>query len=178
MEILNFESNGSNRSPKKRARIATVIGGAFLLAAVGSTFAANVTINTSNSLEYGQGLTQAAACNPSIKIIPTNKFVNSAGGGAFYLETLTVQDTTTATAVGIGLGNCDGKTSSASAATGNALQLAVDIIQRAQSLHTHATWLVLHPAHQGSATLYRPGLSSVDSVLSPTTPHHFAVIDL
>ena len=126
MEILNFESNGSNRSPKKRARIATVIGGAFLLAAVGSTFAANVTINTTNTLEYGQGLTQAAACNPSLKIIPTNKFVNAAGGGAFYLETLTVQDTTTATAVGIGLGNCAGKTLRVTAFgdTGNALNLS------------------------------------------------------
>ena len=126
MEILNFESNGSNRSPKKRARLATIIGGAFLFAAIGSTFAANVTINTSNTLEYGQGLTQAAACNPSLKIIPTNKFTNSAGGGAFYLETLTVQDTTTATAVGVGLGNCAGKTLRVTAYgdTGNALNLS------------------------------------------------------
>ena len=61
MEILNFESNGSNRSPKKRARIATIIGGAFLLAAIGSTFAANVTINGGSAIEYGQGLTQATA---------------------------------------------------------------------------------------------------------------------
>ena len=66
MEILNFYSNGSNRSPKKRARIATIIGGAFLMAAVGSTFAANITINTSNSLEYGQGLTQAVACESTV----------------------------------------------------------------------------------------------------------------
>ena len=126
MEILNFDSNGSNRSPKKRARIATIIGGAFLLAAVGSTFAANVTINTTNTLEYGQGLTQAAACNPSLLIIPTNKFVNAAGGGAFYLETVTVKDTTTATAVGVGLGNCDGKTLRVTAYgnTGNALNLS------------------------------------------------------
>ena len=126
MEILNFDSNGSNRSPKKRARIATVIGGAFLLAAVGSTFAANITINTTDSLEYGQGVTQAAACNPSLRIIPTNKFVNAAGGGAFYLETITVQDTTTATAVGVGLGNCAGKTLRITAYgnTGSALNLS------------------------------------------------------
>jgi hypothetical protein len=126
MEILNFDSNGSNRSPKKRARLATIVGGAFLFAAIGSTFAANVTINTTNTLEYGQGLTQAAACNPSLKIIPTNKFVNTAGGGAFYLETVTVQDTTTATAAGIGLGNCAGKTIRVTAYgdTGNALNLS------------------------------------------------------
>jgi hypothetical protein len=126
MEILNFESNGSNRSPKKRGRIATIIGGAFLFAAVGSTFAANITINTNNSIEYAQGLTQAAACNPSLLVVPTNKFVNSSGGGSFFLETLTVQDTTSATAAGIGLGNCAGKTIRIAAYgnTGSALNLS------------------------------------------------------
>jgi hypothetical protein len=110
MEILNFDSNGSGRSPKKRARLVTIIGGAFLFAAVGSTFAANITINTSNSLEYAQGITQATACNPSLLIQPANRFINSAGGGSFALETITVSDTTSATAAGVGLGNCNGKT--------------------------------------------------------------------
>ena len=82
MEILNFDSNGSSRSPKKRARIATIIGGAFLLAAVGSTFAANITINSTDSLEYGQGLTQAVACEGTINVTPVNRFVNSAAGEA------------------------------------------------------------------------------------------------
>jgi hypothetical protein len=126
MEILNFEGNGSNRSPKKRGRLVTIIGGAFLFAAVGSTFAANITINTDDSIEYAQGLTQAVACNPSVLILPTNEFVNSAGGGAFFLETLTVQDTSSATAVGVGLGNCDGKTLRLAAYgnTGSALNLS------------------------------------------------------
>jgi len=108
MEILNFESNGSNRSPKKRARIATVIGGAFLLAAIGSTFAANITINTTDSLEYGQGLTQAVACESTISVTPVNRFINSAGGGAFYLETITVTDTETVSN-STGLSKCIGK---------------------------------------------------------------------
>ncbi len=108
MEILNFESNGSNRSPKKRGRIATIIGGAFLFAAIGSTFAANVTINSGSAIEYGQGLTQATACSDSIKITPTNHYVNTAGsGGSFYVDTITVTDTRTAT--NAGLGNCVGK---------------------------------------------------------------------
>jgi hypothetical protein len=108
MEILNFESNGSNRSPKKRARLVTIIGGAFLFAAVGSTFAANITINTSNSLEFGQGLTQAVACESTISVTPINRFVNSAGGGAFYLETITVTDTETVSS-STGLSKCIGK---------------------------------------------------------------------
>ena len=122
MEILNFESNGSNRSPKKRARIATIIGGAFLFAAIGSTFAANITINTSNSLEYGQGLTQAVACESTISVTPVNRFINSANGGAFYLETITVTDTETVSN-STGLSKCIGKNIKVSVFgnTGNAL---------------------------------------------------------
>jgi len=109
MEILNFESNGSSRSPKKRGRIATIIGGAFLFAAIGSTFAANVTINGGAAIEYGQGLTQATACDDAIKITPTNHFVNSAGSsGIFYIDTITVTDSRTASS-STGLGNCVGK---------------------------------------------------------------------
>ncbi len=108
MEILNFDSNGSGRSTKKRARLVTIIGGAFLFAAVGSTFAANITINTTDSLEYGQGLTQAVACESSISVTPVNRFINSAGGGAFYLETITVTDTETVSN-STGLSKCIGK---------------------------------------------------------------------
>jgi hypothetical protein len=108
MEILNFDSNGSGRSTKKRARLVTIIGGAFLFAAVGSTFAANITINTSNSLEYGQGLTQAVACESTISVTPVNRFINSANGGAFYLETITVTDTETVSN-STGLSKCIGK---------------------------------------------------------------------
>lgn len=122
MEILNFDSNGSGRSPKKRARLVTIIGGAFLFAAVGSTFAANITINTTDSLEYGQGLTQAVACESSISVTPVNRFINAAGGGAFYLETITVTDTETVSN-STGLSKCIGKNIKISVFgnTGNAL---------------------------------------------------------
>ena len=120
MEILNFESNGSNRSPKKRARIATVIGGAFLLAAIGSTFAANVTINGGSAIEYGQGLTQATACDDAIKITPTNHFVNGeTSTGTFYIDTITVTDSRTASAT-TGLANCVGKSIKLTAFSGTA----------------------------------------------------------
>jgi hypothetical protein len=109
MEILDFQ-NGSKGPRKNRGRIATIVAGAFLVAMVGSTFAANITINSTGTLEYAQGITQATACDSSLNITPTNRFVNAAGGGVFKLETITVTDSTTATAAGIGLGNCAGKT--------------------------------------------------------------------
>lgn len=107
MEILNFQ-NGSNGSRKNRGRIATIVAGAFLVAMVGSTFAANITINSTGTLEYAQGVTQATACDNAINVVPTNRFINSSGSGAFYLETVTVTDTRTASS-STGLGNCIGK---------------------------------------------------------------------
>lgn len=119
MEILNFDSNGSSRSPKKRGRIATIIGGAFLFAAVGSTFAANVTINGGSAIEYGQGLTQATACDDAIKITPTNHFVNGeTSTGTFYIDTITVTDSRTADSAG--LAKCVGKSIKLTAFSGTA----------------------------------------------------------
>lgn len=119
MEILNFDSNGSSRSPKKRARLVTIVGGAFLFAAIGSTFAANVTINGGSAIEYGQGLTQATACDDAIKITPTNHFVNGeTSTGTFYIDTITVTDSRTAT--NAGLAKCVGKSIKLTAFSGTA----------------------------------------------------------
>lgn len=110
MEILKFDGG---RSPRNRNRLVTAIVGAFLFAAVGSTFAANISINanSSGSLEYGQGITQAVACNPSILITPVNRFNNTANGGTFQLETITVTDIdSVTTSASAGFGNCGGKT--------------------------------------------------------------------
>lgn len=108
MEILKFDGG---KPSKNRNKLVTVIAGAFLVAVVGSTFAANITINTNNSLEYGQGLTQAAACDPGLTITPANRFTNTSNGGTFYLETITVTDTSSVTtSTSVGLGNCKGKT--------------------------------------------------------------------
>jgi hypothetical protein len=101
MEILKFDGG---RSPQKRTRLVTMIAGAFLVAAVGSTFAANITINAGSAIEYGQGLTQATACDDQIKITPTNHYVNSAGSsGTFYIDTITVTDSRTANSAGLAL---------------------------------------------------------------------------
>ena len=126
MEILKFDGG---RSPQKRTRLVTMIAGAFLVAAVGSTFAANISINanTNGSLEYAQGITQATACNPGILIVPGNRFVNAAGAGSFILETITVTDTASVTtALNVGFGKCSDQTFRLRAFgnTGNALALS------------------------------------------------------
>jgi hypothetical protein len=94
MEILKFE-DAPKRSSVKRGKNSsrkTILGvaAAAAIAVMGSTLAANISINTANggSLEFGQGLTQTTACtgSGSIKLTPTSSFANSAGAGTFYLS--------------------------------------------------------------------------------------------
>ena len=108
MEILKFEE-APKRSSRKRSSSSsrkTILGiaAAAAIAVVGSTLAANISINSGASLEFGQGLTQTAACSGgnSITMTPTSTFVNASGAGAFYLSQISFSNT--------GLATCAGKT--------------------------------------------------------------------
>ena len=96
MEILKFEEAPKRTSRKRSSGSSrkTILGiaAAAAIAVVGSTLAANISINTSNggNLEFGQGLTQTAACTGSqnITMTPTSTFVNASGAGTFYLSAI------------------------------------------------------------------------------------------
>ena len=69
MEILNLGS-GSDESAKlpskkrlKVAKSAIGIGGLAALTGLGSTFAANISLNNDAAVEFGQGVAQTAACD-------------------------------------------------------------------------------------------------------------------
>ena len=80
MEILNLGGSfePSDRSPKKK-KLKVVIGIGLLagVLGMGSTLAATITINTANNVEFGQGVSQATACDPAITVTPKSQFVNS-----------------------------------------------------------------------------------------------------
>ena len=108
MEILKFE-DAPKRSSVKRGKNSsrkTILGvaAAAAIAVMGSTLAANISINTGGTLEFGQGLTQTTACSGAniINIVPASTFNNSSGGGTFSLSSLTFSNT--------GLLGCVGKT--------------------------------------------------------------------
>ena len=96
MEILKFEEAPKRTSRKRSSGSSrkTILGiaAAAAIAVVGSTLAANISINTANggNLEFGQGLTQTAACTGSqnITMTPTSTFVNASGAGTFYLSAI------------------------------------------------------------------------------------------
>ena len=94
MEILKFEEAPKRTSRKRSSSSSrkTILGiaAAAAIAVVGSTLAANISINSGAALEFGQGLTQTAACSGSnnITMTPTSTFANSAGAGTFYLSAI------------------------------------------------------------------------------------------
>lgn len=90
MEILKFE--GSSRAPLKQRKSFRVVLGITVMgvfAALGSTLAANISINTGSAVEFGQGLSAAAACDSNITVKPRATFANSSDtGGVFNLSAI------------------------------------------------------------------------------------------
>jgi hypothetical protein len=89
MEILKFEN--SSRPVRKKSSSSKVMLGLAGIAAVallGSTLAANISLNSGASVEFGQGVAQTTACDDSITMTPTATFVNAANGGSFNFSTV------------------------------------------------------------------------------------------
>jgi len=79
-------------APKNKLRRFAVIGLLVSVVALGTTFAANININTGGGVEFGQGITATAACtnNSTITIKPASTFSNISGAGSMKFASLTV----------------------------------------------------------------------------------------
>lgn len=74
------------------ALILSLVGGSYLLQ---GTFAANMSLNSSGSVEFGQGVLQTVSCSGSsynLNITPFSSFRNVSNAGAYYLESITVSN--------------------------------------------------------------------------------------
>ena len=83
-------SYGKNFFKRIVAATALVFGSVYLFQ---TTFAANISLNSGQAIQFGQGLTQAVACsgNSSLTLSSGSTFVNGAGAtGAHYLSSVTV----------------------------------------------------------------------------------------
>ena len=92
MEILKFDpaprqNRGSNKSMNKSL---FAIVGVVALAALGTTLAGQITLNSGQSVEFGQGVSVTAACDVTggITMAPSASFVNAVGTGTFNLGTI------------------------------------------------------------------------------------------
>ena len=77
-----------------RALIFTI---ALILSIIGYTLAANISLNSGQNVEFGQGVTQASACDNEITVTPQAEFINSSGDDNFkfssfrFLESIALQ---------------------------------------------------------------------------------------
>jgi hypothetical protein len=83
VEILNLggasENNSSAPKAGKKLRVLLGIGALAAVTGIGSTLAANISLNGGNDVEFGQGVVTTAACDGTIDVAPVSTFVNSDG---------------------------------------------------------------------------------------------------
>ena len=102
---LDFSDEKNHREGKKREtrnlKIALGVASLILLPTIGSTLAATVTIGTSNTLEFAQGITATTACDSTIKLQPVSSLN---GSGVFIISSIELSTLNNATG-----GGCAGK---------------------------------------------------------------------
>lgn len=79
------------REEKGRKKWPLVIAGVAVLAVaggIGSTFAANITLNSGNDVEFAQGTQTVSACDSTITTALTSKVVS----GQFYVNSIKIED--------------------------------------------------------------------------------------
>ena len=109
---VEIEPSQKRQLTAKLALLLTFISGSYFLQ---TTFAANVSLSSSGSVEFGQGVLRTVSCSGSdytLSLTPNSTFVNASGGGAHYFSSVTVSNIPV---------NCHGKdfTINAYGSTGN-----------------------------------------------------------
>ena len=93
MSSLNLEQDEpvptKNKKKNRNLKIFLGIGALIAIPAIGSTLAASITVNA-GSVQFGQGISQAVACDSNVTITPVNQFSNAQTAGSFNLDTITV----------------------------------------------------------------------------------------
>jgi hypothetical protein len=78
------------KSSALAALVLFAVGGFYLQ----STFAANLSMNSATTIEFGQGVSQTVACsgNTSLTLTPGSTFINEAGAGTHKLNSIKVEN--------------------------------------------------------------------------------------
>ena len=100
MEILKFDSAPQKRTGQKKSstRGLLAVAGFAAIAVLGSTLAANISLN-SGTLEFGQGVALTSACDSDgITATPKAVFSNVTGGGSFNFASVSFSGISTSCA--------------------------------------------------------------------------------
>jgi len=92
MLILNFAN--PTKGPRNYKPLKLIFGAGFLAAVIGlgSTFAANIQLNSGKAVEFGQGVAQTTSCDDNVILTPYSTFTNSEGAGSFILSSISVSE--------------------------------------------------------------------------------------
>ena len=92
MNTLNLGSDDEpvvkKKSNTRKLKIALGLAAVILIPTIGSTLAGAIVVS-SGSVEFGQGISQAAACG-NLTLTPAAGFANASGAGSFKLNTVTL----------------------------------------------------------------------------------------
>ncbi|CAB4901250.1 unannotated protein [freshwater metagenome] len=93
--VTGPESDRKRISLGFAAKALVSILGVSIFFSLGNTFAGNIRINSTGTLEYGQGIAVAAACSSTtpLTLTPNATLINAPGNGAsFYFQSVTVSN--------------------------------------------------------------------------------------
>lgn len=87
-----------DQDPLRKIRLFTTTRSKFIFGAVillalpliATTLAASITINSGSTVQFGQGVIQAATCDDAITISANSSFTNASGAGSFNVDTVTL----------------------------------------------------------------------------------------
>ena len=92
MNTLNLGSDDEpvvkKKSNTRNLKIALGLAAVILIPTIGSTLAGAIVVS-GGSVEFGQGISQAAACG-NLTLTPAAGFTNASGAGSFKLNTVTL----------------------------------------------------------------------------------------
>jgi hypothetical protein len=110
MSSLNLEQHEPAPDAKKNNRNLKIflgIGALIAVPAIGTTLAASISVNA-GSVQFGQGISQAVACDPSVTLTPASSFTNQSDtptvSSTFKLGQITLSNVDNSS------GACSGKT--------------------------------------------------------------------
>lgn len=165
MPGLNLERDPLRKIRLLNSRTSKMVFGAAVLLAlplIGTTLAASISINSGSSVQFGQGVIQATACDEAITVTANTSFTNASGAGSFNVDTITLSGIADA---------CSAKTFTVRAYdTTTATPLTVN------SGGTPTTALVFVPTISGSCTIAVTGSTFTTSVCTYSSNNNSVAI--
>jgi hypothetical protein len=95
MSPLNIHPEEDQRAAKKKNNklLKALLGISALIAVpvIGTTLAASITIG-SGAIQFGQGVQQATACDPTITVTAASSFANTTGAGSYNMGDVVISE--------------------------------------------------------------------------------------